>query len=165
MTLCFVPPATPLHDWRPTPFAGYRILGNCFPSKGESGPSHARYKRSPPVTHTQNFETSWWQDTRMHVFTQSLHQVDGRSQQIPTHLSLPSHPCDIQQGALHREGIFTGTGRGPRAEGAGWHGSGEEGELKMAELVLGPWGAVSGSDGATPFYHPIESLSILRGFL
>ena len=35
----------------------------------------------------------------------------------------------------------------------------------MAELVLGLWGAVSGSDGATPFCHPIESLSILRGFL
>ena len=34
-----------------------------------------------------------------------------------------------------------------------------------AELVLGSWGAVSGGDGPTPFYHPTESLSILRGFL
>lgn len=82
---------------------------------------------------------------------------------MPTHLSLTSHPCDIQRGALHREGIFTGTGRGPQAEGAGWHESGEEEELKMAELVLGPWGAVSGGDGPTPFCHPTESFEYLKG--
>lgn len=54
---------------------------------------------------------------------------------MPTHLSLPSHLCDIQRGALHREGHYYW-------EGASWHGSGEEGELKTAELVLGSWGAV-----------------------
>ena len=75
------------------------------------------------------------------------------------------HPTPVTSSEVPFTEKGTITGREPRAEGASWHGNGEEGELKMAELVLGSWNAVSGGDGPTPFYHPTESLSILRGFL
>ena len=122
--LCFVPPAIPLHDRRLTPSTGYRILGDCFPQRVRVGPpmpgTGGVLLSTPRI-----YRPAGGRDTRMHVFTQSLHQVDGRSQQMPTHLSLPSHLCDIQRGALHREGHYYW-------EGAIWHGSGEEGELKTA---------------------------------
>ena len=61
-----------------------------------------------------------------------------------------------------REGEFRACGPSlflvlPIVKDPSWEtGNGEEGELKMAELVLGSWSAVSGGDGPTLSTTPLS---------